>query len=195
MAILRPSTFVRPVSLLLAVLVAVLVTAMPRAAQPDLATQDLETEVRAVYLYNFARYVEWPASAFPEAGTPIRICVQAPDAFFGALERAVAGETVNGRRLEAVRALPGSSRRTCHLLYVAESGGRLAAALSAVRGRPVLTVGEDDRFFDLGGMIRFRRVDNRVRFDINLTSLQRSGLQVTARLLGVASAVRRESQP
>lgn len=195
MALLRPHIFTRLLPLLLAVAGAVIATAVSHAAQPAVAAQDIETEVRAVYLYNFARYVEWPASAFPEQSTPIRICVQAPDAFFHALERAVADETVNGRRLEAVRAAPGSGRRTCHLLYVAESGGRLAAALSAVSGHPVLTVGEGDRFFDLGGMIRFRRIDNRVRFDINLTALQRSGLQVTARLLGVANAVRREPQP
>ncbi len=193
MAFLIPALIRLSASVVFAATVTAAAAVVPRAAQPA-SGQDLETEVRAVYLYNFARYVEWPASAFPGAGTPIRICVQAPDHFFAALERAVSGETINGRRIEAVR-VPPNARRACHLLYVAGSGGRLAATLSAVRGHAVLTVGEDDRFLDHGGMIRFRRVENRVRFDINLTALQRSGLQVTARLLGVAATVKRESRP
>lgn len=166
------------------------------SAAPAARAQDLETEVRAVYLYNFARYFEWPPTAFPSADTPIRICVQASDGFAAALERAVAGETINGRRLDAVRLPPSANRRGCHLLYLsATNGGRVAASLGPLKGQPLLTVGEDDRFLELGGMIRFRRVENRVRFDINLGAVQRSGLQVSARLLGVAAEVKREWRP
>ena len=165
------------------------------AAVPPARAQDLETEVRAVYLYNFARYIEWPAAAFPNAGTPIRICVQASDAFSDALERAVAGETINGRRLEAVRVRSGRVR-DCHLYYVStRNDGRVAASLRPLKGRPLLTVGEDDRFLEHGGMIRFRRVENRVRFDINLGAVQQGGLNVSARLLGVAAEVKREWRP
>lgn len=166
------------------------------ASIPPARAQDLETEVRAVYLYNFARYFEWPAAAFPNAGTPIRICVQASDGFADALERAVAGETINGRRLEAVRVRPSARVRDCHLYYVStRNDGRVAASLRPLKGRPLLTVGEDDRFLEHGGMIRFRRVENRVRFDINLGAVQQSGLTVSARLLGVAAEVKREWRP
>lgn len=161
---------------------------MLAAARPS-AAQDLETEVRAVYLYNFARFIEWPAAAFPEPDTPIRICVSASQAFEDALRRAVEDETVNGRRLEAVSS-PSSSRwPACHILYVGETRGR---ALAAARGRALLTVGEHPRFLDEGGMVRFRLIDNRVRFDIHLRTLERSGLRVSARLLKVAASVRQE---
>lgn len=186
MAVLRARLIAR---LLLAL------AALPAAA-PAARAQDLETEVRAVYLYNFARYFEWPARAFPTAETPIRICVQGSDAFAAALERAVAGERVNGRRIEAVRLPASANRRGCHLLYLSATGsGRIAASLDPLRGQPLLTVGEDDRFLELGGMIRFRRIDNRVRFDINLGAVQQSGLSVSARLLGVAAEVKREWRP
>lgn len=186
MAVLRARLIAR---LLLAL------AALPAAA-PAARAQDLETEVRAVYLYNFARYFEWPAAAFPRADTPIRICVQASDGFAAALARAVAGETINGRRLEAVRLRPSANRRGCHLVYLsATNGGRVAASLAPLKGQPLLTVGEDDRFLEHGGMIRFRRIDNRVRFDINLGAVRRSGLNVSARLLGVAADVRREWRP
>jgi hypothetical protein len=163
-----------------------------RAAAPAHAQDPLEREVRAVYLYNFARYITWPASAFPDARTPVRICVQGTDPFGDALDRAVSGETVNGRPLEAVRVAFGDPLRGCHILYASSvDDRRMAATLASTQGRPVLTVGEDDRFLGRGGMIRFRRVDNRVRFDINLKAVEANGLRISARLLGVAAEVRR----
>lgn len=170
-----------------------LVLAALAAAGPAAAQDPLEIEVRAVYLYNFARYITWPPDAFPNPRTPVRICVLGADPFGDALDRAVAGETVNGRPLEAMRVRARDSLRGCHILYAASSDDRrTAAALAAARGRPMLTVGEHDRFLDRGGMIRFRRVDNRVRFDINLRAVERNGLRISARLLGVAAEVRRE---
>ena len=164
--------------------------AAPILAQPQ--QDSLEAEVRAVYLYNFARYITWPDSSFPNAATPIRLCVLGSDSFGDALDRAVAGETVNGRRLEAVRLRDYDSVQSCHILYLARSEERrLQALVAAVKARPVVTVSAQDGFVERGGMIRFRRVDNRVRFDINLKSLESSGLRVSARLLGVAAQVRR----
>ncbi len=183
MALLR-RTLVAPLALALAALV---------AAAPAAAQDPLESEVRAVYLYNFARYITWPADAFPNALTAVRLCVLGSDPVGDALDRAVAGETINGRPLEAVRIGAPDALRGCHILYAASSDDRrAAAALAAAQGRPMLTVGEHDRFLDRGGMIRFRRVDNRVRFDINLRAVERNGLRISARLLGVAADVRRE---
>lgn len=172
-------------------LFALTVVCSARAAS---AQDPLENEVRAVYLYNFARYITWPDAAFPAPTTPVRICVQGADPFGDALDRAVSGETVNGRPLQPVRLAPGDSLRSCHILYMGSvDGPRASAALAAASGRPVLVVGEHERLLDRGGMIRFRRVDNRVRFDINLRAVERSGLRISARLLGVAAEVRREA--
>lgn len=171
-----------------------LVLAALAAAGPAAAQDPLEIEVRAVYLYNFARYITWPAESFPEARTPVRICVMGTDPFGDALDRAVAGETINGRPLAAVRVGPQDALRNCHMLYAASTDDRrIAAALASAQGRPLLTVGEHDRFLDRGGMIRFRRIDNRVRFDINLRAVERNGLRISARLLGVAADVKREA--
>lgn len=170
-----------------------LVVVVIGAAAPAVAQAPLESEVRAVYLYNFARYITWPAESFPNARTPVRICVMGSDPFGDALDRAVAGETVHGRPLEAVRIGPQGALGGCHMLYAAATEDRrVAAALASARGRPLLTVGEHDRFLDRGGMIRFRRIDNRVRFDINLKAVERNGLRISARLLGVAAEVRRD---
>jgi hypothetical protein len=170
----------------------VLLSAGPRA----LAQDPIENEVRAVYLYNFARFIEWPAAAFPAADTPIRICVQGSDPFGATLDRVVTGEAVNGRPIQAVRLTPNQTRVGCHILYVAASeNGRLSQVLTSLRGRPTLTVGEHQNFLRAGGMIRFRRLENRVRFDINLDTLEQGGLRVSSRLLAVAADVRRENLP
>lgn len=162
-------------------------------AAPSAARDPIDTDVRAFYLYNFARYITWPAEVFPDNRTPVRICVQGSDAVGRALERAIAGETINGRPLEVTRVGSRASLRGCHILYAPSADARLtAAAVAAARGRPLLTVGEHHRFLDQGGMIRFRRVDNRVRFDINLEAIEANGLRVSARLLGVAAEVRRK---
>lgn len=162
----------------------------------SLGQAPIESEVRAVYLYNFARFVEWPASAFPAADTPIRICVQGSDPFGATLDRVVLGEAVNGRAIQAVRLTAAQARQGCHILYVAASeNGRLRQMLTALRGRPTLTVGEHQDFLRAGGMIGFRRIDNRVRFDINLDTLEQSGLRVSSRLLAVAADVKRENRP
>ena len=173
---------------------AALMLAAVVAAGPAAAQDQLENEVRAVYLYNFARYITWPAESFPAASTPIRICVMGTDPFGDALDRAVAGETVNGRALEAVRIGPQDALRGCHILYAASSDDRrVTAILASAQGRPLLTVGEHPRFLDRGGMIRFRRIENRVRFDINLKAVERNRLGISARLLGVAAEVRRDA--
>lgn len=172
-----------------------LIALLAACAATTAAAQDrLESEVRAVYLYNFARYVTWPDAAFPTATTPIRICVQGADPFGDALDRAVTGETVNGRPLQPARLAHGDTLVGCHILYVGSlDDRRAAAALAAAAGRPILVVGEHPRLLDRGGMIRFRRDDNRVRFDINLRAVERSGLRISARLLGVAGEVRRDA--
>ena len=88
---------------------------------------------------------------------------------------------------------PQDPLRGCHILYAASDDRRVTAALASARGRPLLTVGEHERFLDRGGMIRFRRIDNRVRFEINLRAIERNGLRVSTRLLGVAVHVRRDA--
>jgi hypothetical protein len=171
----------------LAVLVLALAAMAPVAAQ-----QAIELEIRAVYLYNFARFFEWPPATFPRADTPIRICVQGSDPFGAALDRAIAAEKVNGRSIVAARVSAGDSTAGCHILYLPESENRrVGSTLQSLRTRPMVTVGEDPKFLDQGGIIRFRRVENHVRFDINLTAAEAAGLRVSPRLLGVAATVKR----
>ena len=154
------------------------------------ATQHtLEADVKAAYLYNFTRYVEWPAEA-EKGSEPFRLCVLADPAIRNAIQRTVQGETVQGRPLVMVAPDTPRDGQQCQILYVGRSEQeRAGQLLAAVRDQPVLTVGDFSHFTERGGMIEFLLQDNRVRFDVNLPRAQQSKLRVSSNLLRVARKV------
>lgn len=167
-----------------AVLAMSLVVCMPVAVAQS---PPLENEVKAVFLYNFAKYVDWPSA--PQGSSPsIRLCVPANAGFLALLRDAVRDEVVNGRPLIAVGLDGLDAARTCDILYVGDAASRDAAAwIGAVRGRQVLTVG-DGKLVD-GLIIAFVRDQNRVRFDINRNAASKQSLSISSRLLGLARRV------
>jgi hypothetical protein len=156
-------------------------------AQPPAA---LEANVKAVFLYNFAKYVTWPAFAIGERSpSEIRICVTANDAFFHLLNSAVQNEDVDGRPLVA-RALDGlDDARRCQILYVGDARTADARAwLGAGGGAQVLTVADGALTDDT--VIAFVRDGNRIRFDIHRGAANRRNLNVSSKLLRLARQVR-----
>jgi hypothetical protein len=157
-------------------------------ARPGAQSASDEYRLKAAFVYRFPQFVEWPAAAFRESGT-LDVCVLQPNPFGSELEQLVTGEAVSGRPLR-VRLVSGiDGLEGCHALF---AGGRsdVKPALKAVIGRPVLTIGETDRFLDDGGAIALKMVGRRVRFEVNATNVQKSGLRISAQLLSLAAAVR-----
>jgi hypothetical protein len=170
---------------------AVVVAAMLLTGGSRVAAQaPSEAEVKAVFLFNFAKYVTWSP---PETGdaTPaeLRLCVTADDTFFGLVKAAVQGESVDGKPLLPV-ALDGlDAARSCQILYVGDTRTADARAwLAAVRGRQVLTVGDGSLTDET--VIAFVNDANRVRFDINRGAEARHGLNVSSKLLRLARQVK-----
>jgi hypothetical protein len=148
--------------------------------------------VKAVFLYNFAKFVEWP-SVPAEAGQPFTICVVGEDPFGDTLDQAILGKSINGRALMARRVRRAGDARTCQIAFISASEGkRLRAILDGLNGASVLTVGETEGFAEQGGVINFRLEEDRVRFEINVDAAQRAGLKMSAKLLGLARIVRSE---
>ena len=147
-----------------------------------------EYDVKAAFVLNFARYVEWP----PVRRTPpLRMCVLQTNPFGDRLESVVGGEHWQGGEIE-VRLVPDMRRAAaeCHLLYVPESASeRFTSGMSAIAGVPMLTVGEHPKFLEQGGMIRLFLEESRVRFSINQRAADAAGLQVSSRLLRLARDV------
>jgi hypothetical protein len=164
---------------------AVAVTLVVRA--PAAAQQPLEDEVKAVFLFNFAKYVDWPSAA-QGTSQSLRLCVPANPPFLAVVREAVREEVVNGRPLTALNLDGLDSARQCDILYVGKAGTADAAAwLSAVRGRQTLTVGEGSLVDGL--VIAFVRDQNRLRFDINRAAAAKQNLSISSRLLGLARRV------
>jgi hypothetical protein len=169
--------------LAVAALAALLASALPARAVLD------EFALRAAFLFNFARFVEWPAEELP-AGSPLRLCVVGGDAFDGALESLVAGERVGDHGFEVVQAPGAEESEGCNLLYVSErTEPEEAAALFEQNLDSVLTVGEDEAFLRRGGLIRFYRDQDRLRFEVNARALARSRLHISSKLLRLAVMV------
>ena len=149
-----------------------------------------ENDVKAVFLFNFAKYVTWPAVDIGERSpVEVRVCVTATDTFFALLKSAIQGETLDGKPLTPV-ALDGlDEARDCQILYVGDTQTPDAKAwLAVVRGRQVLTVG--DRTLNDDTVIAFVRDENRIRFDINRAAAERRGLNISSKLLRLARQVK-----
>jgi len=168
---------------------ALILAAVPVGAQP-LAIAAQEYQVKAAFLYNFVRFVEWPAHN-GDPKTPIVIVVFGRDPFGPALDQAVWGKNLNGRTVMVRRTRQMSKVLPCHLVFVSAQERRRAPELvKAVEGHGVLTVGEAEDFLEQGGAVRFTTEDNKVRFVVNLEAVRRSGLKISSRLLSLARVVR-----
>ncbi len=171
----------------LALLAALLYFSGRAAAQPGVYQ---EYDVKAAFLYNFAKFVEWPPDALGSPEEPMEICVFGDDPFGESLDAVVRGETLNGRRLVVRRTRSLADLRDCQAVFLpGAERSRLAEALATLRGASVLTVGEVDGFLSQGGMIRFVLDQGRVRFEINQEAAERGGLKLSSKLLRLARAV------
>jgi len=160
----------------------------PRPAQAD--AQADEYRVKAAFLYKFGGYIEWPSGSFARADSPVTIGVMGADALAEELAQIVAGRNVNGRPVLVRRLRPGDPIAGLHMLFIGRSdSGRLAEILAAARGRALLTVTESEDALELGSMINFVVVEDKVRFDVAPPPSESGNLKISARLLGVARKV------
>jgi hypothetical protein len=149
-----------------------------------------EYQVKAAFLYNFIKFIEWPDKAFSLPADPIVVGLLGDDPFGTVLDETLAGKSVQGRPLKVVRFPKLAAVERCHVLFVADSDPDHINAVVEREGRsPVLTVGELPGFIDLGGMIGFDVEARRVRFDVNLKALRAAGLKPSSQLLKVARSV------
>lgn len=160
-------------------------------AAATIAAGPTEYQVKAVFLFNFAQFVDWPASAFATPTSPLVIGVYGHDPFGPALDEAIAGETINGRPLEVRRYSSVDAIDECHILFInSTSKAELAAILDRIRGRNVLTVSDTREFALAGGVIEFVTIDNRIRLQINLDAAKSANLSISSKLLKPARIVK-----
>ncbi len=150
-----------------------------------------EHQLEAVFLFNFAQFVDWPAEAFRVPGAPLTIGIAGADPFGSYLDRLVAGERVGGRRLAIRRLAAGDNPAGCQILFLAGTGSReLFGVLARVRGSPVLTVGEAAGFARAGGVIGFGLEGGKLHLTVNLKAASDQGLVISSKLLRLSTIVR-----
>jgi hypothetical protein len=155
-----------------------------------------EYEVKATYLYNFGRFVQWSTGAVAAKSDSFPICVIGQDPFGAALDAILSGESIDGKAVVAKRVAKPQDAMSCRVLYVSMSeDSRLKEVLAGLNKAGVLTVSDIPQFSQRGGMIQFVLVGNKIRFEVNLTSAQDAGLTLSSDLLKVAVAVRKSPQP
>lgn len=151
-----------------------------------MAQSSREYDLKAVFLYNFATFVDWPESAFTAPDQPFVIGVLGEDPFGAALDEVVANERVKGRPLVVRRCATIAEGSSCHILFISASEReRMREVLRATAGRPVLTVADVPRFVEAGGLVGFA-TGPRLQLHVNATAARQSGLTISSKLLRVA---------
>jgi hypothetical protein len=151
-----------------------------------------EYQIKAVYLYNFSKFVQWPPTT--ENKDTFAICVLGHDPFGAALDNVLVGEKIEQKAMVARRITDVQEAAKCQILFIAISeSSRAKQILSALGKNSILTVSDIANFSLIGGMIQFVVQDNKVRFEVNLSAAEKAGLTFSSQLLKVASAVRKDS--
>jgi hypothetical protein len=169
----------------------VLIAAMGMAQGARGETPPDEYRVKAAFIYNFAKFVEWPDEKAESPGDfPVCVLGSESDPLLTAFD-SIRGKTVRGVPLAIRRVATLGEARTCRILFVtSQERPRLNDILSALRGRPVLTVGDTEEFAERGGIINLVKDGNRVTFEINTDAAQRAGLTMSSKLLFLGKIVK-----
>jgi hypothetical protein len=155
-------------------------------------SDSLEYAVKAAYLTKFVPFIEWPDAAFASSASPVSICVLGEDPFAGKLEQA-AGGARSGERAITVRHTTAADA-SCQLVFLGSADSAATeTVLQELKGKPVVTV--TDSSLKAHGVISFIVAENHVRFDIDDGAAAQDGLKISAKLLGLAHAVKQRSQP
>lgn len=150
-----------------------------------------EYQVKAVYLYNFSRFVEWPAQKIPANNNSFAICVLGKDPFGSALDATIAGESIGGKGVIVRRISKPGEALDCQIVFVSASEGKQLKEDLAALNAGVLTVSDIPGFSERGGMIQFVADGDKIRFEVNLSNATDSGLVLSSDLLKVAVVVRK----
>lgn len=170
--------------------VPVMLLAMVITASSAQSVPSREYQIKAVFLYNFAQFVEWPARAFPDAQAPLIIGVLGQDPFGGYLEEIVRGEKINEHPLSVQRYNNVSEAKNCHILFVNfTKAADLKEVFAALKFQSTLLVGDASNFILQGGMIRFFTENSKTRIQVNLEAVKDAELVISSKLLRLADVI------
>ena len=163
-------------------------------ARPALAQEAAvsEADVKAAFLFNFTKFIEWPPEAFPREDSKVEVGVYGDEEFTQTLRTLLADKKAHGRPFVVRRLINVADAKTCQILYFREGEARkMGAAYESIKKLPVLTVGESNDFLDQGGMFNFFFEDKQLRFEVNPATAENAKLTVSSKLLRLAKKIRK----
>jgi hypothetical protein len=164
------------------------------ATAPAQASSADEDQVKAAFLLNFGKFVEWPATAFAGQAEPFRICITGAKDVANALGVLAIGQKLNGREISVLLIEHHQPVKQCHMLFIGNVTAKDSKALLAeAKGTWVFTVTNEKNFLDNGSMLGLVNTDNRISFEINQQLAEDAGLKISSKLLSLAKAVRGRS--
>jgi hypothetical protein len=151
------------------------------------ADRHSEYEVKAAFIYNFAKFIDWPSDNQKDSVNTINIGVLGDDPFDGAIEKTIGGRKIRGKSLVVMKSDDIDHLQSCHILFICQSENeRIDTILESLKGLNILTVSEEEYFTYRGGIVRFYKEDNKIRFEFNLAAARKAGLAISSKLLKVA---------
>ena len=152
-----------------------------------------EYELKAAFLYNFTKFIEWPTNRFQDAKAPFVVAVAGSSPCTAELEKIAKERKVNGRPLIIKTVKTPEAARDAHVLFVPTSeNARLKEWLPSMQGAGVLSIGESEPFLKEGGILNFVLAEEKIRFDLNIDQAEAAGLRVSAQLQKLARSVRKK---
>ncbi len=152
-----------------------------------------EYQVKAAFLYNFTKFVEWPQDTFKTYKDPIQVCVLGPNPFGSSLEDLIRGKSVEGRAFALRQVSDAREASACQILFVSSASlSHFRSILGKLKPAGILTVGEAEGFASAGGIINFTLEGCHVRFEINVDAAEHAQLRISSKLLGLAQIIRTE---
>jgi len=147
-----------------------------------------EHAIKAAFIYNFAKFVEWPAESFEKSGDFV-VCVFGEDSIVPTLKK-LNGKQVQGKKVTVKHTKSSEDIGNCHIVYVSRQEEKnFSHVMTALKGRRILTVGDMEGFAQRGGMINFAMKKRKVRFEINVDAAKQAGLKISSKLLRLADIV------
>jgi hypothetical protein len=155
---------------------------------PAQQPQPSEYQLKAAFLFNFARFVEWPKTALATPTTPLVIGILGENPFHEDLERTIGNKTVDSHPVVIQEFRSVTEATNCHVLFISTvEKKKLPEILQGLKGKNVLTVGEMEDFIESGGMINFRMEGTKIRFQINKEAAGAAGLKISSKLMALAT--------
>jgi hypothetical protein len=161
-----------------------------RASDAQSSATPSQAEIRAAFVFNFAKFTEWPMQAYTDAGSPLTACFMGADDVRAAFQTISTGKALSGRFLESRAVKSAADLRNCQVLYVdSPSSPAVKDALKNARQRDALAIGTSEDFLASGGMLRLQIENNRMRFDVNVGAIGRTKIKLSSKLLALARTV------